>query len=496
MKRNSLFVFIPEIILLVIGYFIQDHLLLSGDVGYLIHASDQLLMGGHYTTDFFETNPPMILYLYAPIHLLTHYFAFSISFALRSYIFLLGVFSAGLCYFFLKEILKNEKSNFIYLLFYSLLIIFFILPGPAFGQREHLFILLTMPYLLAAVFTLQNKQPSYPIRFLIAFMAALGFSLKPFFLVTFGLIEGYIFLKKNLSIRLESIVIVLIFILYLISIYKWQRDYLTIILPLVTHYYLPFVKQSLASFFGPPYVLFCMGMIFSYLFFPKTVNIPPLGTIFFLALIGLFFAAVISRTSWYYHVLPALSMAYLLAVFYIGQLKYKSLIILLSIFIFVVPFYNYYGQIRYGVSLKKNHAMNQAAQFIRQSDAHTVYCIPWGTFDCFPFLAQMNGQYVERFPSFWWYTGLRHQEKKISLALTANQDKNYLIEQVVMDLRKAHWVIFNDAIFKESEVIAYLSENTLFRSEWVHYRYRTHFGSYQLYERINVGNKNDKSSTN
>ncbi len=496
MKKSILFIFMPGLTLLLIGYFIQSHLLLSGDVGYLMHASEQLLRGGQYATDFFETNPPMILYLYAPCYLLKYYLAVSDATAFRIYIFLGSCLSAGFCYVLLKQILKNESAAFTYFLFYTLLIIFFILPSLAFGQREHLLIILIMPYLLASVLIFKKEKLSYSLRFLIGCMAGVGFALKPFFLVTFGLVELYGFIKNMTIIRLECLVILLIFIVYGLSIYLWQPDYLTIILPLVARYYLPFSKQSIIIFFAPPYVLFCMSMIFSYLFFYKKDRVPELSIIILLALMGLLIAAILARTSWYYHVLPALSMAYLLAAVYLGQIKDKEMKILLSFFIFVVPFYSYYAQIKYGLHTKKNHAMNQVAQFINQSGEHAVYCIPLGTFDCFPFLEAMHGQYVERFPSFWWYTGLRQQEKKISLALKANQDKNYLIKQVTIDLQRAQWVIFNNAIFNADEMIMYLSQNTAFRTEWAYYHYTTHFGDYRLYKRINIGNENDKSSIN
>ena len=53
-------------VLVLLAICIQLTIFLNFDVTYLTHAAKLLLEGGTYTHGFFETNPPLILFLYMP----------------------------------------------------------------------------------------------------------------------------------------------------------------------------------------------------------------------------------------------------------------------------------------------------------------------------------------------------------------------------------------------------------------------------------------------
>jgi hypothetical protein len=50
----------------IIGGFVQNDAIFSWDVSWLLEVTKRWLNGGTYGKDFFENNPPLILYLYAP----------------------------------------------------------------------------------------------------------------------------------------------------------------------------------------------------------------------------------------------------------------------------------------------------------------------------------------------------------------------------------------------------------------------------------------------
>src|SRR5687768_3213581 len=90
--------------------FLHHQVLFSPDVSYLLHATQQILQGGHYATDIFETNPPMILYLYSPVIGLAKLFGMHIHVATQIYINGLAIFSTILCYTCLKKVISNEND--------------------------------------------------------------------------------------------------------------------------------------------------------------------------------------------------------------------------------------------------------------------------------------------------------------------------------------------------------------------------------------------------
>src|SRR6185437_2828635 len=57
-------------LLFILAYIVQSLGALNSDVASLLYDTKLLLMGGTYVKDFFETNPPMVLYLYAPVILI------------------------------------------------------------------------------------------------------------------------------------------------------------------------------------------------------------------------------------------------------------------------------------------------------------------------------------------------------------------------------------------------------------------------------------------
>src|SRR5438094_233352 len=128
MKKQLIYYYIfPTFLIILLAYFFQSRLLFSGDVGYLLHVANQLLAGGTYAHDFFETNPPMILYLYLPACLLCKLTAISIINASRIYFFFLIFISSSLCFYLMKKLINHPVTlSFAYLM---LLFILLFLPA-------------------------------------------------------------------------------------------------------------------------------------------------------------------------------------------------------------------------------------------------------------------------------------------------------------------------------------------------------------------------------
>ncbi len=97
-------------LLLILAYMIQNLGLLAGDVGSLLYDTKLMLGGGTYVTDFMETNPPMIFYLYSPVVILGKLFSLNLTLLFRIYVLVLIFISVTLCIKLLTRIFDKKEE--------------------------------------------------------------------------------------------------------------------------------------------------------------------------------------------------------------------------------------------------------------------------------------------------------------------------------------------------------------------------------------------------
>jgi hypothetical protein len=303
--------------LVCLGWILQTQILLNWDVSWLLHASEKLLAGGTYANDFFELNPPLILYLYIPALVFTKIFSVSIITALRLYVFLLGSLSLFLCDGLIRKIFSAADRNLANLFLVAIASAFFILPIEQFGQREHLLLLLMLPYLFVIPYRLAGNKLNNAEAIVIGLLAGLGFAMKPYFLITLVLIELYYLIKKRNAaawIRTEVITMLVVFAVYFIVILTLHRDYLFTVLPLAARLYYVGVGQPLKKLASNPAVFTCYIASLFHLWQYKNPAYASLRTVLFMALLGFLASYFIQQTVWYSHLFPAFTSAVLLLV--------------------------------------------------------------------------------------------------------------------------------------------------------------------------------------
>jgi hypothetical protein len=345
----------------LLSWLLQDAFLLNSDVSWLMLATKRLLLGGTYTKDFFEINPPMILYLYIPAVWIGNVFSLQADVALRVYVYLLATGSLICCWQVLychsreggnplmvrdnltigSRLRGNDKlslnntlnlnstlnptnpfklnDNFnLTTKLYSMTvivitaIIFLFLPLSEFGQREHLMLILIMPYLFLMA---DRSHHSTPFCILIGLMAGCGFVIKPYFLAPLILIELH-HMRQTRNwlawLRPEIAGIFFIFALSASIIFIVNRDYLTLVVPLITHlYYQKYALPLHAVLFNEQAVFAYYTLVFYWLSYQSNPH-KKLSTILAITISGFLLAFFIQQTSWYYHTLPFFSLSILL----------------------------------------------------------------------------------------------------------------------------------------------------------------------------------------
>ena len=334
----------------LIAWIIQSHLLLNWDVSWLMHASKRLLAGGSYTQDFFEINPPMILYLYAIPVAFAKFSALSIITSLRLFVFTLASVSLSISYALAKKIFPEKERVNAQRLIIIMATAYFILPAYEFGQREHLMLMLIMPYLFLVALRSQHKNPTGVFAFVIGLLAGLGFAIKPHFLIIFVLVElYYLYCKQRFFawLRVETLTIGAVCVFYLASVWIWFPDYLTTVVPVVMRFYdTGFSRSWMIMAFQSSlfFVWIAMGLYFVR---DKKTASTHLSTLFFITLIGFLAIYFWQNRAWYYHLIPVLAMALLLTTLsFQGIIKHNDLknrdrflLSLLGLLIFSMPLY-------------------------------------------------------------------------------------------------------------------------------------------------------------
>lgn len=300
--------------LYTVAWYIQSRLLLNSDVSWLTLAARRLLGGGTYTHDYFEINPPMAVYLYIPIAILSHLVHLSTAVVLRWYIFILSALSLYLCTRLLDKIFLKTQTSIVSLLLFVLAVLFLIAPLSDFGQREHFLVILSAPYFLIVAARLQGKQPGTGLPIIIGILAGLGFIIKPYFLIALFLIELYYAWRMSYFlawIRVEVNIILGIIITYWVIIWIKHSDYLLTVIPVATHLYYQKYGLPLKTMVLSEEAFFCyLSFIFYGIRYQKSA-FQHLSTVLMLATIGFLLAYFMQQTRWSYHIYPMLTTSIL-----------------------------------------------------------------------------------------------------------------------------------------------------------------------------------------
>lgn len=315
LSSESVLFFVSLVAIYTLAWIMQKNTILSWDVSWLIHVSRKLLAGGTYANDFFEINPPLILYLYIPIVKLMQFFSMSSTQATITYVFSLATLSLLLCYSLTQKIFNTDNKLVENSFICAIAIAFLILPIFDLGQRENLLMIFVMPYLLLVCCRLQQQKMNTYYAAFIGLFASLGFALKPHFLIIFILVELYYSMetRKLFSwIRIENCMLFVFSFCYIGLIFAFHHDYLSIIVPHSIHTHYAAVTFPWRNMLSYSPLLFCLLPLLFYGFYYHTHIYKNLCTIIMLATIGGIVSFLSQGSAWHSHILPPFCFSILL----------------------------------------------------------------------------------------------------------------------------------------------------------------------------------------
>jgi len=203
---------------------------LKDDIAWLLYVAQQWLAGRQLYVDLIEVNPPMIVWILALPAALSAALGVAAKFAAVPFFAACVLSSAGWCARLLRGYGPLGAAPLP--LFAATGTVLLVLPGPEFGQREHLLVAAALPYLCIFARSLDGG-PTQPAGETIAgILAGVGCALKPQFLLAFVLLEILGRMRGLRLVRRMTISAALTLLLYVAAVLLFFPAYFTNAIPL------------------------------------------------------------------------------------------------------------------------------------------------------------------------------------------------------------------------------------------------------------------------
>lgn len=175
------------------------------DTGAILYFSDRWWAGERLYVDLIDVNPPLVFILGLLPVLIRQWTGLPEPAALIACVAATSILSTFVVWRLLAwragQLGRGEPGTLTSILVPLALLFALLTPGEL-GQREHLMVVLTVPYVVLTALRLEGRRVPLVIALGIAMAAAAGFALKPFFLLVPALIELFVlWVRRGQALR-------------------------------------------------------------------------------------------------------------------------------------------------------------------------------------------------------------------------------------------------------------------------------------------------------
>lgn len=287
---------------------------LNHDVSWYLVATDRLLDGARLYVDIIEVNPPLAFYLTIPPVAFARLTGIGPMACFVGYAFLLIACSLLLVHRLLDRQPGLSAGHRAAMLFAAATALA-IAPIGVFGQREHLMLIFALPYLFLISARLADDRCDRRFATLIGLYSALGFCLKPHFLLVPAALELYLIARSrslSAALRAESWSLLAGTVLYILFIIVAHPQYFGFIVPNAMLVYDAYTIPLLRVVLNPP-VFAVLPAVLLYAILRSMGTAGRRADAFAIAAIGFLIVYVVQSKGWRYQLLPATATAYLTA---------------------------------------------------------------------------------------------------------------------------------------------------------------------------------------
>jgi hypothetical protein len=291
-----------------LGFVLERASAFNHDLAFVVVGGQKLLAGGQFGVDVTDPNPPLAWWLAAAFLALGN--ALRLAPQTSATVFTLAL-SFGACLFVARSAGTRQAI--------VAAIVLVGLPGYDFGQREHWLAILALPWLLSAADWRDERKLGRGMRTVAVLSGALGFYLKPHFLLIPIAVECWFLVRRRSladALRPDNFGMLAIAGLYAASVWALAPEYYTRVLPDTLAIYWAFdvsFAKILRIHAGPSLLIVAGGAML----LRASASAPPREQALAAATLGALLAAVLQFKGWQYHFLPERTFAVIGAIWLI-----------------------------------------------------------------------------------------------------------------------------------------------------------------------------------
>ena len=298
--------------LLALAMSLRFSSLLNHDSSWYLIATERWLSGSRLYVDIIEVNPPLSFLLTAPPLMLARATGMDATALFKAWVFLLSFAGLWLAHVLLKRLPGvSDGQRRLFLLVGAIAL--WLLPGPNFGQREHLAVIFTWPWMALLALRLTGAAPGTALATGVGAWSFFGFALKPHFLLVPAALEALLLWHRRRftdSFRPETLMLGAALALYLAAIVLLTPEYVRDIVPMALAVYNQAYRSPLGEVFLrggwlPPVLAAAAWLV------PAGNNgWRRLADVLLTAGMALLAVYLIQRKGWSYQLVPAVAFTY------------------------------------------------------------------------------------------------------------------------------------------------------------------------------------------
>jgi hypothetical protein len=207
----------------------------NADVSWLLTLAEKLLDGSR---DFIEVNPPGAIFAYVPAVWLARISGIAPETASDMLVFLLAFGSLASAWLILGA--KHADLRKMPVVTAGAVAVLLVLPAYTFGEREHLCVLLILPWAAAVVARLEGRTPDGLLLVIAGIGCGLCLMVKPHFILIVGVLSCALAWRRRsprMLFTLENGIVALLLALYLMMLWTEFPEFFAQTMPLVTAVY-------------------------------------------------------------------------------------------------------------------------------------------------------------------------------------------------------------------------------------------------------------------
>ena len=282
---------------------------LDPNIDWLISNNRALLHGAALYHDIVETNPPMAVFIYLPATLIEHWTGWAAEPVFTVMVLLVGIASAVI-------FSRSVETGYRWLLPITLFVVL-VAPLSAFGEREHVAVILMLPLFGLLIRRAAGKVPGWTAIIAAGLLAGMAPMIKPYFAL--GIISACLWLAvRRREVRglfaPEAVIAAAMTLFIAVLVWLYLPAYPREVLPLLMDVYAP-LRRPLADFIWSTNVQASVASVILLYLSLRGKQVEPATGVLLAGAGGFFIAFVIQGRGWPYHAYPAVALLMLAIMF-------------------------------------------------------------------------------------------------------------------------------------------------------------------------------------